>query len=54
MIYQVDDKKIEVNIEDIQNNHMYIAMMTLDELKKIIIIFISLKELYYIVKKHLL
>jgi magnesium transporter len=34
MIYQVDDKKIEVNIADIQNNHMYIAMMTLDELKE--------------------
>lgn len=34
MIYQVDNKKIEVNIDEIQNNHMYIVMMTLEELKQ--------------------
>lgn len=34
MIYQVDNNKIEVDIQDISDDHMYIAMMTLDELKQ--------------------
>lgn len=34
MIYQVDNKKQEVIFQNIQNDHMYIAMMTLDELKE--------------------
>ena len=33
MIYQVDNQKLKVKIQDIQDNHMYIAMMSLDELK---------------------
>lgn len=33
MIFQVDNKKKEVSSEDIQENHMYIAMMSLEELK---------------------
>lgn len=33
MIYQVDNQKLKVNIQDIQDDHMYIAMMSLDELK---------------------
>ena len=33
MIYQVDKQKLKVKIQDIQDDHMYIAMMSLDELK---------------------
>ena len=33
MIYQVDHHKVQVNIQDIQENHRYIGMMSLDELK---------------------
>lgn len=33
MIYQVDNQKLKVKIQDIQDDHMYIAMMSLDELK---------------------
>lgn len=33
MIYQVDHHKVQVNIQDIQENHRYIGMMNLDELK---------------------
>ena len=32
MIYQVDHHKVQVNIQDIQENHRYIGMMSLDEL----------------------
>ncbi len=34
MFYRVDDKKVSVEMSDIQDNHMYMAMMTLDELKE--------------------
>ena len=33
MIYQVDHEKQAVSIQNIENEHMYIGMMTLDELK---------------------
>ena len=33
MIYQVDHHIVQVNIQDIQENHRYIGMMSLDELK---------------------
>ena len=33
MIYQVDNQKLKVKIQDIQDDHMCIAMMSLDELK---------------------
>lgn len=34
MIYQIDRQKRKVSIDEIQEEHMYIGMMTLDELKK--------------------
>lgn len=34
MIYQVDSKKIEVSINEINNNHMYIGMMSYNKLKE--------------------
>lgn len=33
MIYQVDKQKEEVQIEDLQDHHMYVAMLTFEELK---------------------
>lgn len=34
MIYQVDNQKREVSVNEIKEEHMYIGMMTLDELKE--------------------
>jgi len=34
MIYQVDHKKIECSVEEMNNEHMYIGMMSLEELKQ--------------------
>ncbi|MEG0367208.1 MAG: hypothetical protein RR585_10255, partial [Coprobacillus sp.] len=34
MIYQVDGQKTKVSIEDMKDNHTYIGMMTLEELKE--------------------
>ena len=34
MIYQVDGQKKNVSIDDLEDHHMYIGMMTLDELKE--------------------
>lgn len=34
MLYQIDNRKEKVNIGDMLDNHMYIAMMTLEELKE--------------------
>ncbi|MEG0593411.1 MAG: CorA family divalent cation transporter, partial [Coprobacillus sp.] len=34
MLYQIDNKKELVNISDMKDNHMYIGMITLDELKE--------------------
>lgn len=47
MIYQVDDQKRKVNIDDIQDSHMYIAMMNLEGLK-------ACYEKFYISKRSLL
>ena len=34
MIYQIDNKKIQVSIEDMDEHHMYIGVMDLEELKQ--------------------
>ena len=35
MIYRIDDKKVKVDIDQIDQQHMYIGMMSLDELKQV-------------------
>lgn len=46
MIYQVDHQKIKVDIHDMNDEHMYLGMMSLDELKECY-------QLFHITKRSL-
>ncbi len=52
MIYQVDHEKQAVSIQNIENEHMYIGMMTLDELKDCHHYFGISQDLLGDVRKH--